>query len=104
MEYAVFTTEEFERLMSKLNQEEQRRIEKMFRQLSANPYVGNMLRYRFLREKRLREKRIYYMVYDDLRAVLVVALGGKKTQPETIDEIVQYFPAYRRYLEQLLKN
>ena len=104
MEYAVFTTEEFERLMSKLNQEEQRRIEKMFRQLSANPYVGNMLRYRFLREKRLREKRIYYMVYDDLRAVLVVALGGKKTQQETIDEIVQYFPAYRRYLEQLLKN
>ena len=104
MDYAVFTTEEFDRLISRLNQDEQRRIEKLFRQLRANPCVGDMLRYRFLREKRLREKRIYYLVYDDLRAVLVVALGGKKTRPETIDEIVRYFPAYRRYLEQLLKN
>ena len=69
-----------------------------------NPYVGDQLRYKCLREKRLKEKRIYYLVYDDLMAVLVVAVGGKKTQQETIDYIINCFDQYKIYLEQLIKS
>ena len=103
MTYAVYTTESLEKEVEKLPNSDKDRIRKIFLQLKDNPYVGDQLRYKCLREKRLREKRIYYLVYDDLMAVLVVAVGGKKTQQETIDYIINYFDQYRIYLEQLTK-
>ena len=57
-----------------------------------------------LREKRLREKRVYFLVYDDLQAVLIVALSGKKDQQATINHLIKYFDEYRIYLEKQLKN
>jgi len=72
--------------------------------LKDNPYVGDQLRYRFLREKRIKEKRIYYLVYDDLLAVLLVAISDKKTQKETIDRIVKYFKEYRLYMKELIMD
>ncbi len=104
MVYAVYTTEKFDKEMMKLSEEEQKRIKKIFFQIKDNPYVGDQLRYKFLREKRLQEKRIYYLVYDDLQAVLIVAISNKKTQQETINHIVQYFDEYKIYLEKILKK
>ena len=97
-------TESFERIFNNLPRFYQEIIKKIFLQLKENPYVGDSLRYRFLREKRVREKRIYFLVYDDLGVVLVVAFGGKKAQKETIDEIVKGLPEYKMYVENLLKG
>jgi len=104
MAYAVYTTETFEREISKLDSSDKEIIEKLFRQLKENPYVGDMLRYKFFREKRIREKRVYYLVYDDFSIVLVVAFGGKKAQQKTIEEIIKLFPEYEKYAEILYKN
>ena len=104
MQYEVYTTEKFEKEVKKLFKDEQAQIKRIFPQLKENPYVGDQLRYRFLREKRIKKKRIYYLVYDDLNAVLVVALSGKKTQQETINHIIQYFDEYRSYLEKVLRK
>jgi len=102
--YAVYTTKNFDKELEKLSQEMQRRINKIFLQLRDNPYVGDQLRYRILREKRLEEKRIYYIIYDDLRAVLIVAIGSKRTQQQTIDHIINYLGGYKIYLERLLRE
>jgi len=105
MPYSVYTSENFDREMNKLSKDEQDRIQKIFLQLKENPYVGDQLRYKFLREKRLDEKRIYWLVYDELLAVLVVAISGKKTQKETIDYIVRYLEEFKLYLkEKLMKD
>ena len=104
MAYTVYATESFEREASKSTKDEQERIKKISFQLKDDPYVGDSLRYRFLREKRIIGKRVYWLVYDDLKAVLVVALSNKKTQQETIDRIVPYFDEYRTYMEKLLKS
>lgn len=104
MAYAVYTTESFEKEAEKLSDSDREIIQKIFLQLKENPYVGDQIRYRFFREKRLREKRIYYLIYDDLSAVLVVAIGGKKAQQETINEIVKYLSEYRMYMQNLLKR
>ena len=95
MVYTVYTTENFEREMKKLSGENNERIRKLFLQIKDNPYVGDQLRYKFL-----REKRIYYLVYDELLAVLIVAISGKKEQKETIDHIVQYLEQYKEYLKE----
>jgi len=104
MAYAVYTTESFDKEAEKLSSSDKEIIRKIFLQLKDNPYVGDQIRYRFFREKRAREKRIYYLVYDDLNAVLVVAFGGKKAQHETIDEIAKMLPEFKNYLKNLLGN
>lgn len=104
MTYEVYTTKSFDKETKKLSKDEQERMQKIFLQLKENPYVGDQLQYRHLREKRIREKRIYYLVYDDLSAVLVVAVSGKKNQQATINHIIDNFDEYKKYLEKLLKE
>ena len=103
MTYSVYTTENFEKEIGKLSNEYRKIIQKIFLQLKENPYVGDAIRYRFFREKRIKEKRMYYIIYEDLSAVLVVAFGGKKEQQETIEEIIRYLPGFKTYLKRLLK-
>lgn len=90
--------------MLKISQLDREKIQKLFLQLKENPYVGDALRYRFFREKRIREKRVYYLIYDNLSSVLIVAIGGKKTQQETINYIIRCLPEYKKYMENLSKN
>lgn len=102
MAYAVYTTDSFEKKIEKISNSDKERIQKLFIQLKENPYVGDQIRYNFFREKRIREKRVYYLIYDDLQAVLIVAFGGKKAQKETIDEIIKLLPKYKEYMRALL--
>ena len=104
MVYAVYKTKSFDKETEKLTKNEQERIQKIFLQLKENPYVGDQLQYRHLREKRLREKRIYYLVYDDLKVVLVVAISGKKNQQMTINHIIDNFAEFKTYVEKLFKE
>ena len=101
MVYSVYVLNVFDKEMNKLPEFDKDIIQKILLQLKENPYVGDQIRYKFFREKRVREKRIYYLVYDDLKIVLMVAIGGKKAQEETIDRIVGYFKEYRKYAEKL---
>ena len=102
MTYAVFTTGNFDKEMIRLSGKYQNRIKKIFIQLKENPYVGDQLQIKVLREKRLEDKRIYYLVYDDLKAALVVAISDKKAQQKTINYILKYINEYKVYLKDLI--
>ena len=102
MAYTVFFTEDFKREFKGLSEGDRTRVKSIASQLKDNPHAGDLLRYRVLREKRLREKRLYYLVFDDLKAVLVVTISDKKAQQKTIDEIARYINEYREYAKRLL--
>jgi len=104
MTYAIYALNVFDKEMNKLSESNRKIVQKIFLQLKKNPYVGASIRYKFFREKRIKGKRIYYLVYDDLKIILMVAIGGKKSQDETIDEIVKYFKEYRNYAEKLCNS
>jgi len=104
MNYAVYTTDSFDKEVGKLSLGDQEIIQKLFLRIKENPYASDQLRYRNLREKRVREKRVYFLVYDDLQAVLIVAISGKKEQQATINHIIDYFDEYKEYLEKILKE
>ena len=97
-QYAVYTTESFDKETDKLEKIEQDRINKLFLKLKDNPYTGDPLRYDFFREKRINGKRVYYLVYEDLMAVLFVSVSGKKAQQYIIDEVIKDLPLYKSYL------
>ena len=63
MAYAVYKTESFEKEAEELSASDKEIVHKILLKLSENPYVGDAIRYRFFREKRIREKRIYFLVY-----------------------------------------
>ena len=104
MVYSVYITETFEKEISNLSNFHKRILQKMYNQLRENPYVGDSIRYKFFREKRLKEKRIYYLIYEKLKLVLIIAYSGKKNQQEIIDKIIELLPEYRIYAERLFKQ
>ena len=72
--------------------------------LKENPLVGKPLGYPFLREKKIRERRAYYLLYEDLSLVLLVATSGKKNQQATIDHIKKNLHEFRKVAENIIKQ
>ncbi len=102
--FKIYRTEEFEKLMNKLlTNEEKIRAKRIEEEISKVSVTGKPLGFKFLREKKISEKRVYFLVYEDLQAVLMVSIGDKKTQQETIDKIKEFLPEFRRLMEKTIK-
>jgi|TARA_Y100000310_G_C20406113_1_gene679745 putative component of toxin-antitoxin plasmid stabilization module len=104
--FAVFRTAEFDRELKKnTSKSEQSRIGRLERlQLTKNPFVGDPLGITFLREKRIDGKRAYFLVYEDIRCVLMVGLSDKKAQQETIDRIRSNLVEYYAIVKEAIKQ
>ncbi len=101
--YLVFRTANFEKEIDKwLSLEEKRKVERFEKnQLPFNPYVGDPLGYRFLREKRLDTKRVYYLIYEEFQSVILIQISGKKQQQSTIDEIKRNLDNYYQFIKEV---
>ena len=102
--YKVRRTNRFNKEVEKLSNEEIKRVNKLIEQLKENPYVGDQLQIKILREKKLEEKRIYYLIFDDLNAILIIAISNKKAQQKEIDFAKDNINNYKEYLRRLLSN
>jgi len=85
--FKVIATETYSKELDKWSNSEQEIAEKMAKSLADNPLQGKPLGYPFLREKKIGGKRIYYLIYPELKLVLLVATSYKKNQQETIEHI-----------------
>ncbi len=103
MKFKVYTTEEFDRLFSKLDPGIQRQIAKEIDQLEDNPLVGKPLGYNFFREKKVQNYRVYYLIYEMHLVVFIITLSGKKDQQKAIDKIKKLIPYYRELIKKKLK-
>ena len=50
------------------------------------------------------QKSFYFLVYDDLKAVLMVSISDKKEQQDTIDKIKDFLPEFRKLMENLCRT
>lgn len=90
----VFSTEEFDRIERELFAFYQERIESFSHQLKKTHNIGRPLGYSYFREKKMDHLRVYFLVYEDLDAVLLVAISNKKTQEQTIIFIKEHLKDY----------
>ena len=105
MKYQVFIHPSiYQEVILKMSSNDQNRIDNLVQQFTQNPYVGDSLQIRSIREKRFDGKRIYYVVFDDLKSVLIVALSDKKIQQRTIDSIKSRLNDYREYIISIKDN
>ena len=102
--FKVYRTKEFEELVGKiLTEEEQKRVDKIEEEIAEIGFTGSPLGFKFLREKRISGKRIYFLVYEEFKSALMVSLSDKKAQQETIDKIKEYLPEFKKLMEKMAK-
>ena len=77
-------------------------IETAIEQLETNPFVGKPLGYKFFREKKVKNYRIYYLIYEDYIVTFIIAISSKKDQQEAIDKIKNLIPYYREEIKRKL--
>jgi len=100
--YNIFTTEEFDRLFDRLDNSFQKQIEKEIEQLETNPYVGKPLGYRFFREKKIKNYRFYFLIYEEYLVVFIITLSDKKDQQKVINTIKGLIPFYKEEIKKKL--
>jgi len=101
MAYKVFRTATFTKKFKKLPKEEQLIINKFIKEtLTVNPR-GKPLGVHGIMEKKIKGRRIYYIVYEGYLIVLMVAISGKRDQQDTIDTIRKYLPEFLKLVEEL---
>ena|SRR3989338_207647 len=104
MSYQVYRTELFDRKLVSFSENFKSQVDRIEEQLKENPYVGDPLGVRWLREKKLDVFRMYYLIYEDLNAVYIITLSGKKDQQKVINTIRILLEQYREEMEQRIKN
>lgn len=102
--FKVIGTETYLNEIKKWPKSDKEAAEEIPKKLAENPFIGAQLKYPFLREKRIREKRIYYLIYEDLKLVLLVAVSGKKDQQATIDHIKEHLDEFKKVVEDISKQ
>ena len=100
--YKVYRTNLFNRKIQDFSGDFQRQINNIEDQLEENPYVGKPLGTRWFREKRIEGYRVYYLIYEDLKAVYIITLSGKKDQQRTINTIKHFICKYREEIEDMV--
>ena len=98
--YRIVQTEWFEKQYEKLSGSEQRIVESIKNRLVENPRIGDILRHPMVREMRVRDKRLYFLVFEEWLAVLIVWIGDKKAQQKTINTILYMLPDYRKKMRE----
>lgn len=99
--YKVYHSSRFDRELAKFSNDFQDTIDKIEDQLVENPYVGDPLGMKWFREKRIEKRRIYYLIYEDLGAVFMVAISEKKDRQKVINTIKLLLEFFRKEIENL---
>ena len=103
MKYNILKTEAFEKQFESLDNSIKLQMDKEIEQLKVNPYVGKPLGFKFFREKKVRNYRIYYIIYEEYVAVFVISLSDKKNQQYEINKIKPSLPYYKEEIKKILK-
>jgi len=103
-EYRVYHSSRFDRELAKFDFNFQNKVDKIEDQLVENPYVGDPLSVKWFREKKIEKFRIYYVIYEDLDSVFMVAISEKKNQQKVINSIRLLFSVFREEIENLIEE
>lgn len=99
--FIVIGTDTYLDELKKWSKSDQEAAAKIPQHLTDNPYVGKQLSYPFLREKKIGGRRVYYLIYNDLNMVLLVATSDKKDQQVTINHIKTNLDEFRETAQRI---
>jgi mRNA-degrading endonuclease RelE of RelBE toxin-antitoxin system len=102
--FKVYRSARFDKELAKNEKSIQQHVERIESELSANPYSGKPLGLKWFREKKHENYRVYYLVYEDLQSVFMVAISGKKDQQKVINTIKLLLKLFKEELINTIKD
>lgn len=100
--YKIYHSQRFNKELDKFDKYFQNRVDKIEDKLIENPYLGRPLNVSWFREKRCDKYRIYYLIYEDIMAIFMVAISEKKDQQKMINTIRLLLDFFRKEIENLV--
>lgn len=85
----IYETETFTKLYDAAEKTEQVWMNKIKDQLQQSLLTGKPLQFSWFREKKLGNKRLFYIVNEGSHKGVLVAFGDKKEQQRIIDHIIK---------------
>ncbi len=85
----VYETGTFTKLYYVAEKAEQEWIEKIKDQLQQNLHTGKPLSFDWFREKKLKDKRLFYLINEKSHKAILVTFGTKKEQQKIIDHVIK---------------
>ncbi|MEK6937321.1 MAG: hypothetical protein AABW58_04590 [Nanoarchaeota archaeon] len=99
MSYSTYATDTFKEIYASLDKSEQNWIDKTKKKLAENP-TGKILQFSWFREKKFLNKRLFFLIDEELKKILFVSFASKRKQQDVIDFVVNN----RQELLSYLKN
>ena len=84
--YNIYATNTFKKIYNTLDKSEQDWINKTKEKLKDFP-TGKPLGYKWFREKKYLNKRLFFLIDDERKKILLVSFATKKEQQEVIEFI-----------------
>ena len=84
--YKIYATDTFREIYQTLDKSEQDWINKTKDNLKEFP-TGKPLGYRWFKEKKYLNKRLFFLIDEESKKVLLVSFASKKDQQKVIEEI-----------------
>lgn len=103
-EYRVFRSVGFQEEIMKYDKYIQDRVDKIEEKLKYNSQYGNPLGTKWFRETRFDNYRIYYLIYESLNSIFLVAISDKKDQQKTINTIRIFLEFFKEEIERLVRE
>lgn len=98
----VFKVPDFDKYANKiLSKIELEELNRFIGNLKTNSQLGKPLGYTYFREKKINSKRVYFLIYEDICIILLVAVSTKKTQQSTIDAVKLYLNEYKEFVTRI---
>jgi hypothetical protein len=98
----VFKSPKFDKKIKKMfSNKDLNELDIFIENLKKSKIKGKPLSYNYFREKRIKEKRVYFLIYENLKIVLIVNVSNKKYQQETINEIKLLMGEFKKYAQDL---
>ncbi len=98
--YESYATDSFKKVYETLDQSEKTWIDKTKENLKENP-TGKPLGFKWFREKKYLNKRLYFLVDDEKKRMLFVSFASKKEQQEVINFVKLNMKELLYYLKSL---
>ncbi|MDO8538424.1 MAG: hypothetical protein Q7S21_06065 [archaeon] len=99
MVYGIIKTILFDEDFDKLEKVNKQRVEKILNQLAyKDGNVGKPLRVPFFKEKKFNGNRLYFLVYEEFKKILIIRIGKKKLQQQTINQTLNDLEKYKEFV------
>ena len=100
MTYSTYATDTFKEIYASLDKSEQNWIDKTKKKLAENP-TGKILQFSWFREKKFLNKRLFFIIDDELKKILFVSFASKREQQDVINFVVNNRQELLNYLKNI---